>query len=179
MAVVAVCAAASAQAQSFNFTGLATGHLGVSATNDVRGGAATPGASMAVLDDNGVGMEIDLGHLNDFDSRVFERSSITSVMLNLLAMTGHPTLRPFVVAGVGVMRVSATVAEGLPSVGRTEPGWNAGGGALYMVNEAVGVRGDARYFRHFSRHADLPLAGDGVLDFWRLSVGITLAWPIR
>ena len=104
---------------------------------------------------------------------------ITSAMLNVIVMSQQVPFRPFVVGGVGVMRVSGTVFEGLPSVGRTEGGWTAGGGVLFMVNELLGLRGDARYFRHFSRHDDIPLAGDGVLDFWRTSVGVTLAWPIR
>ena len=179
MALAAVCAASSAQAQSFNFTGLITGHIGLAGTNDVRDQSVTPGASMAVLDDNGVGAELDVAHLGDFDDTVFAESGITSAMLNLMVMSQNETLRPFAVAGVGVMRVSGTVFEGLPSVGRTEGGWTAGGGALFMVNEVLGIRGDARYFRHFSRHDDIPLAGDGVLDFWRISVGVTLAWPIR
>jgi hypothetical protein len=179
MALVVVCAAGSAEAQSFNFTGLITGHLGVSGTNDVHDRAVTPGASMAVLDDNGLGAEVDIAHFNDFDSTLFADSSVTSAMLNLIVMSQRPVLRPFVVAGLGVMRVRGDIFEGVPSFGRTEGGWNAGGGALFMVNEDVGIRGDARYFRHFSRHADVPLAGDGVLDFWRASVGVTLAWPIR
>ena len=179
MALVVLCAAGSARAQSFNFTGLLTGHIGVSGTNDVRDPSATPGASMAVLDDNGIGVELDVAHLGGFDNAVFMKSGITSAMLNVIVMSQHETLRPFVVAGAGVMRVSGTVFEGQPAVGRTEGGWTAGGGALFMVNEVVGIRGDARYFRHFSRHSDIPLAGDGVLDFWRTSVGVTLAWPIR
>jgi opacity protein-like surface antigen len=177
--LVVVCASASAQAQSFNFTGLVTGHVGVTGTNDVRDRSATPGASMAVLDDNGFGVELDVAHLSDFDETLFAESGITSAMLNVIVMSPDQIFRPFVVGGVGVMRVSGTVFEGLPSIGRTEGGWTAGGGLLFMVNEMLGVRGDARYFRHFSRHDDVPLAGDGVLDFWRMSAGVTLAWPIR
>ncbi len=174
-----VCAASRAEAQSFNFTGLITGHLGVAGTNDVRDRAVTAGASMAVLDDNGVGAEVDIAHLNDFDRTFFADSSVTSAMLNLIVMSQRPVWRPFVVAGAGVMRARGDIFPGVPSFGRTEAGWTAGGGALFLVNEVVGIRGDARYFRHFSSHADVPLAGDGVLDFWRASVGVTLAWPIR
>jgi opacity protein-like surface antigen len=89
------------------------------------------------------------------------------------------TWRPFVIVGAGVMRVSGTSIEGLPSISRTEGGWTAGGGVLYLFNEALGIRGDVRYFRHFSRHDDVPLADDGALNFWRTSVGVTLSWPIR
>ena len=179
IALVLVCAASRCEAQSFNFTGVLTGHLGVSATNDVRDRTLTPGVSMAVLDDNGIGAELDIAHVNDFDSTRFADSSVTSAMFNFIAMSQSLTMRPFVVVGAGVMNVRVRVFDGDPSVGRTEPGWTAGGGVLYMLNEILGIRGEARYFRHFSQHADVPLTGDGVLDFWRTSVGVTLAWPIR
>ena len=177
--LVLVSAAGRADAQSFNFTGLVTGHLGAAATNDVRGVTVTPGGSMAVLDDNGIGAELDIAHVFDFDSTRFADSSVTSAMFSFMAMSQQLTLRPFVVVGAGVMRVQVRVFEGQPSVGRTEPGWTAGGGVLYMANEILGIRGEARYFRHFSQHADVPLSDDGVLDYWRISGGITLAWPIR
>jgi opacity protein-like surface antigen len=179
IALVLACTASRADAQSFNFTGIVTGHLGIAAGNDVRDPTLTAGASMAVLDDNGIGAELEIAHVNDFDSTRFADSSVTSGMLNFMAMRPHLTIRPFVVVGAGVMRLQVRVFEGQPSVSRTEPGWAAGGGVVYMVNEVLGIRGEARYFRHFSQHADVPLTGDGVLDFWRTSVGITLAWPIR
>jgi opacity protein-like surface antigen len=177
--LVLVCAAGRADAQSFNFTGLVTGHLGAAATHDVRGVTLTPGASMAVLDDNGIGAELDIAHVYDFDSTRFANSSVTSAMFSFMAMSQQLTLRPFVVVGAGVMRMQVRVSDGQQSVGRTEPGWTAGGGVIYMANEVVGIRGEARYFRHFSQHADVPLADDGVLDYWRISAGVTLAWPIR
>jgi hypothetical protein len=178
IALLVVGAAGSAQAQSFNFSGLLTGHVGVTGTNDVRDRSVTPGASMAVLDDNGIGVEVDLAHVNDFDGVAFVESGITSAMLSVIVMPPTETVRPFAVVGAGVMRVTGTGFDA-SSFGRTEGGWSAGGGALFMFNDALGIRGDARYFRHFSRHEDVPLGGDGVLDFWRTSVGVTFAWPIR
>jgi hypothetical protein len=182
VALAVLCNAASGEAQSahaFNFTGLITGHVGVSATNDVRDASATPGASMAVLDNNGIGVEVDLAHLGDFDNSRFAESGITSAMQNFIATGQQVTWRPFVIVGAGVMRVSGTSIEGLPSISRTEGGWTAGGGVLYLFNEALGIRGDVRYFRHFSRHDDVPLADDGALNLWRTSVGVTRSWPIR
>jgi hypothetical protein len=179
MTLVVVCAAGRVQAQSFNFTGLVTAHIGISATNDVRDSSATPGVSMAVLDDHGLGVEVDVARLGNFDGTLFTESSVTSAMVNVIAMREHQTLRPFMVIGAGVIHVSGTLFEGPPSVDRTEVGWNAGGGLLFLINEVFGIRGDARYFRNFSQHRDLPLSGDGVLDFWRTSFGVTYAWPIR
>jgi opacity protein-like surface antigen len=179
-ALLVVCAAGSAHAQSrFNFTGLLTGHVGVSATNDVSDRSLTPGVSMAVLDDNGVGVELDIAHAPDFDTARFTKSGITSAMLSVIAMRPYERVRPFGLVGAGVMRVTGTALDGLASVARTEVGWNAGGGTLFMVNDAFALQGDVRYMRLFSRHDDLPLEGNGVLDFWRTSIGVTFAWPIR
>lgn len=179
LTLVVVCAAGRVQAQSFNFTGLLTAHVGISATNDVRDASATPGASMAVLDDHGLGVEVDVARLGNFDDARFTESSVTSAMVNVIAMREHQTLRPFVVIGAGLIHVSGALLDGVSSVDRTDVGWNAGGGLLFLFNEVFGIRGDARYVRLFSQHRDLPLSGDGVLDFWRTSVGLTFAWPIR
>jgi opacity protein-like surface antigen len=179
MSLALVCVASHAQAQAFNFTGLLTGHVGVAASDDVRDSSATPGVSMAVVDGNGIGAEIDIARLGDFDNTRFTESSVASAMLNVIVMRPLGTWRPFGLLGAGVMRVSAEAFEGRQSVRRTEGGWTTGGGAFYMVSEIIAIRGDLRYFRYFSDYDDLPLAGDGVLDFWRTSVGVTLAWPIR
>jgi opacity protein-like surface antigen len=179
MALAMVCVAGSARAQSFNFTGLVTGHVGIAASGDVRDRSATPGVSMAVVDGNGIGAEIDVARLGDFDNTRFTESSVSSAMLSVIVMRPLGTWRPFGQIGAGVMRVSADAFDGRQSARRTEGGWTTGGGAFYMINEGLAIRGDLRYFRYFSGYDDLPLAGDGVLDFWRTSIGVTLAWPIR
>jgi hypothetical protein len=48
-----------------------------------------------------------------------------------------------------------------------------------MFDDATGVRGDVRYFRYLQRHDDLPLRDNGFFDYWRTSIGVTFAWPIR
>ena len=178
LGIVAALTATAAEAQSFTFTGLFTGHIGVAAGKDVRDPSVVPGISLAVIDSDGYGAEIDIAHTNDFDDRFGGDSSITSGMLSFTYVYPALVLRPYLVAGAGVIGVRIAPDE-LPTVSRTEPGWTAGGGAVYLVDEMLGVRGDVRYFRHFNHHADLPLTGNGVLDFWRASIGVTLAWPIH
>ena len=175
MLALTLCAS-RAEAQ---FTGTVTAHIGVASAGDVRSAPVTLGGSMAVIDDDGIGVELDLGHLRDFNDEVFEESSATTVMLNVVAVYPHPTLRPFVNAGVGLLQVRTALLSGESAVTDNAGGWNAGGGVQYMVNELFGIRGDVRYFRHVQRRADVPSGDDGMFDFWRTSVGASFSWPIR
>ena len=167
------------EAQPPAFTGSITAHLGAAHGGDVRDSSLTPGASMAVVDDNGVGVELDVAHTPDFDELSFVDSSITSLMLNVIGMYPHPAFRPFVIAGVGVIRTRAAVFAGQTPVSRTDLGYSLGGGLQYMFNELIGVQGDMRYFRYFQRRTDLPILNSGLFDYRRTSFGVTLAWPIR
>jgi len=179
LAVAVLSYAAVADAQPGVFTGNITAHFGSAHGGDFREGAWTPGASMAVIDDNGVGVELDFAHAGDFDEVLFADSNVTSFMVNVIGMYPHPAFQPFVNIGVGVMRTSVAVFAGGESSKRTDTAFNLGAGMQFMFNEIVGLRGDVRYFRYFQRQEELPLAGDGIFNFWRTSFGVTLAWPIR
>lgn len=172
-------AASSASAQPALYTGLLTGHVGSADGGDVREGGLTLGASIGVHDSNGLGAEVDLGHTRRFDDLRFVESGITSVMVNFLGIYPNARLRPFVIAGGGLIRVRTSIAQGQPVTNRTDFGMNGGGGVLYMFSDAVGIRGDVRYFRFFQRHDDLPLLDNGFFDYWRTSIGVTFAWPIK
>jgi opacity protein-like surface antigen len=177
--VASTLTSAVAHAQPALYTGMLTAHVGASSGGDIRNRGVTPGASLAVIDSNGIGAELDLGHSRRVDADRFAESAITSLMVNAMGMWTRPIVRPFVVAGAGLLRVRAeTPASGLV-ISRTDWAFNAGAGALYTVNEFVGVRGDVRYFRYFQRHPDLPLLDNGFFDYWRTSVGVTLSWSIR
>lgn len=171
--------AAVVEAQQATFSGMITAHLGAAHGGDVRERAITPGASMAVIDDHGLGVEIDVSHTRNYDDVLFDESGVTAAMLNVVGMYPHPSIRPFVVVGVGLLRTSGTIFEGQPAASRTDTAFSLGGGLLYMFDELVGVRGDMRYFRYFQERAELPQSSIGAFDFWRTSIGVTLAWPIR
>jgi opacity protein-like surface antigen len=161
LTMVGVLTASAAAAQQPLYTGIITPYLGAAAGGDVEGRGVTPGASMAVLDNNGLGAELDVGHTRE------------------IGMWRISAVRPFVVAGAGLLRVRAE----LPVMGlvtsRTDWAFDAGAGVQYMFDDAIGVRGDVRYFRYLQRHDDLPLRDNGFFDYWRTSIGVTFAWPIR
>jgi opacity protein-like surface antigen len=168
-----------ADAQPAVFSGLLTGHIGAVAGGDVRDWTVAPGASMTVIDESGLGVEVDVGHAGDFDSEQFHDSSITSVMVNFTTVYPQERFRPFLIVGAGILRLRAALQPNAASISHTDTGWNAGGGALYMMNEALGFRADVRYFRNFGRQDAFPLGNNGVLDFVRSSFGVTYVWPMR
>jgi opacity protein-like surface antigen len=172
VAVLGLLWATTSDAQPL-YTGMLTGHIGVAA------GGITPGASLSVIEASGLGAELDLAYTPEFDDDLFDESGITSLMLNVIGVFRAGDIQPFVESGVGLLRLRTSFTDGDVVRSRTDWAFNAGGGVAYMFNEAVGVRGDVRYFRYFERHGDLPLLDNGFFDFWRTSVGITYHWPLR
>jgi len=166
----------AAHAQS-PVTGLLSGQLGAAQGGDVRDTSLAVSASMAVIEKSGLGAELDLGHVRGFDSD-FASSGITTLMVNFVGYWPHERIRPFGSAGVGLLRVRASFGDG-STMSRTDWGLSAGGGVFVVLNEAFGVRGDLRYFRHAQRQLDLPLVDSGPFDYWRASVGATFMWPMR
>jgi opacity protein-like surface antigen len=177
---VLVLAASAAEAQSRPpiFTGLLTGHIGAASQGDVRDWTFTPGVSMAVLDDHGLGAEVDLSYSGDYDTAQFAESSITTLMVNFVGMYPRGLLRPYVTAGGGVAWLRAAYPAS-SQMRETDLAWNVGGGLVLMMNDALAFRGDVRYIRNFGQESTIPLGNNGDLDFLRTSFGISYTWPIR
>lgn len=171
--------AAGAQAQQSHYYGLLTGFVGTARGGDVGDATTTGGASLAVFDDHGLGAEIDVGHTGAFDKDFFADSRVTSFMLNFQAAYPDDRVRPFLNIGAGLLRVRTSHVPGQAGSSHTEAGWNAGAGMLFMFSEALGVRGDVRYFRLFERPEEFVLRDTGFFDYWRSSIGVTLSWPLR
>lgn len=174
-----MAAAAPAWAQT-PYSGLLTGHLGVASGGDQRGGRVSSGAAIAVLEERGLGAEVDFGFSGNLDDTRFDRGHLRSLMVNLLgALPTGMRIRPYLTGGVGLLHVHAATRPDDPGVSRLDFGFNAGAGAFYEVNEFVSLRGDVRYIRNLDRHEDLAGIADGFLDYWRTSVGVSFTWPLR
>jgi hypothetical protein len=175
LTIVGVLTASAASAQKPLYTGMVTPHLGVAAGGDVEGRSLTPGVSMTVLDTNGLGAELDVGHTRQIDESRFSESAITSVTVNVIGMWQLSVVRPFVTAGGGLLRVRAALPDAGLVTSRTDWAFDAGGGVLYMIDELVGLRGDVRYFRSLQDNEpddefDIALSD---FRFWRGTVGLT------
>jgi hypothetical protein len=173
-----VLAAGRADAQWVWYTGTLTGHIGVARGGDVGNATTIGGASLAVVDSKGLGAEIDIAHSGGFERDVLGDSSVTSFMVNFVSMYPRQGIRPFLNVGAGVLRVH-TALPGEASVGRTEAAWNAGAGIAIDANDLLGFRADVRYFRLFDQPDNFVLRDEGIFDYWRTSIGVTLSWPIR
>jgi hypothetical protein len=99
------------------------------------------------------GVELDVSVTPDFlegaNTVAMDKSSLFSLMGNAVVQfpTRSKRVRPYVVAGVGLMHTSATTVDGVVDSSRSHYGFNAGGGLTAFLSPRVGLRGDVRYFR--------------------------------
>ena len=142
------------------------------------------GGSVALLSRGVFGVEADFGE----SPRFFERDSrgglITSS--NLATFTGNivlalplgltrESLRPYVVAGGGLIHAASNNIIGFESFDRTLSALDVGGGAIGMISTRTGFRFDLRHFRSLYAQ-DLLLPTTAHLSFWRATVGVTLRY---
>jgi hypothetical protein len=172
---LALLAASPARAQlSLSpLTGVGTIHLGATTGDDIGKTSFTLGGSVAVVEESGWGAEMDFGYA-DGDYARTGRADVQSYMLNLIGIWPKGSLRPFLVAGLGGLRVHACGADCAEAATWLDWGWNAGGGAHYFVNNYLGLRGDVRYFSALDDHPDPARPDD--FGFWRVSAGVSLLW---
>ncbi len=118
---------------------------------------------------------------NDFD--LIENSNVTSFMANVLVgipMGGQagPGFRPYFSGGAGLLQSQVQGDDDLFEVTNSEFGINLGAGAMGLMTDHVGFRGDIRYYRQLSdpeedNEFDIDF---GDFDFWRGTVGVTFRW---
>jgi opacity protein-like surface antigen len=173
---IVVGAATEARAQTMGaFRGYLTAQAGLATGGDVADPIFTPGIAVSVQEANGWGAEIDFGHTTDLVSgrQVLD---VNTYMVNGNWIQPRGRLKPFVSAGLGSMQVNGCDSPCTRPANTYDLGINAGGGVLYGINDWIGVRGDARYFRSSSDHPDLGRPSN--FSFWRVSLGVTFLWAI-
>jgi hypothetical protein len=181
VSVLGVCALivvsandARAQMTMGTFKGYLTGHVGMVAGGDVTNERIVAGASAAVHESDGWGAEIDFGRATDVaGSR--QALDLTTYLVNAAWVKPAGLVRPFVVAGAGIMQVDGCTA--CTGASRTyDFGVSVGGGAFINLNDVAALRADARYFFSSADHPELRRPDN--LAFWRVSIGATLMWAI-
>jgi len=183
MLVVAMCAcgllaagATRADAQGMGaFRGHFTGQAGWATGGDLSNPVFTPGAAVSVQEEDGWGAEFDFGYSADAEAGA-QLLDVATYMFNGNWVQPRGRLRPFASVGAGVMQVDGCNAPCTQAARTYDLGVNFGGGALYALNDVLGVRGDVRYFRTLADHPDLNRPSN--FGFWRVSVGVTLMWAI-
>ena len=135
------------------------------------------GVSFGVMG-NIVGFEEDLGYAKNFfgteDAGL--QSNVVTLMSNLMIVPKIGPVRPYVVAGFGLMRTTAsTTLLSLQVSDNNNVGYDLGGGIMVFFGSHVGIRGDIRGYRSLQ---DLKVfgvvLGNTKLNFGRADAGLVL-----
>ena len=154
--------------------------------DEEQGRKLTFGGSVVLIGGGILGVEGDVGHTPGF----FEgndplglvlSSRVTTFSGNLLvaaplALT-RESLRPYLVAGFGLMQARSKNAADLFPVDRNLLSGTLGAGAIGLLSERTGVRFDIRHMRSVGG-ATNPFDRPGVarLSFWRASAGVVFRY---
>jgi len=139
------------------------------------------GASLTRMSGGIFGLEADLGYTSQFYSPAasYDATRVVTAMGNLVI--GVPVggqaglgVRPYVLAGVGLIRRTASGLAGTPDVSENDLGYDLGGGVMIFFADHVGVRGDLRYFRNFQASLAPPDITKGTFNFSRAAAGLVL-----
>lgn len=141
----------------------------------------TIGGSAGFLTDGIFGAEVNASHAFRFftgdNPSTTVHSGVTTLMGDAvfavpLAIT-HESLRPYAVAGAGLIHASTTDLISFQPVSRNLTGMEIGAGAIGFVTRRAGFRFDVRRISSLTREpATLPRFGGSRLSYWRLSVGV-------
>jgi opacity protein-like surface antigen len=147
-------------------------HESISDTSQLAFGVRMGGLAHGVF-----GADVDIGYTRNFygTGSIFNSSNVLTFMGNLVVGIPAGPVRPYVTAGLGIVRrnVDFSSVESLVSFSDTEFAYNIGGGLNILFSRHVGINGDLRYFRNFGT-GDLFLDSGQKFNFARGSVGLVL-----
>jgi hypothetical protein len=156
---------------------------------DLEQGASNPkmtlGVSATILSDRILGIEGELGYSPRFFERsgtsdLIARSNVTTLFGNVVfavprAIT-RDSLRPYAVAGVGLIHVGIDDASGILPVDTNLVGIGIGGGALGRLTNRTSLRFEVRHIRNLAPTTESVVPDFGVtrIKYWRATVGVAL-----
>jgi len=94
-------------------------------------------------------------------------------MTNFMLILPAGPVRPFAVAGLGVVRPHATFDVRNLSVETNALGYELGGGVDLFLLHSVGIRGDLRHVQTFD-NITLGVFSTEKVNFWRGSAALVL-----
>lgn len=181
----------SAQAQDWlvvPFLGITFGGSSALFVDLERGAGETSttiGASVTWLGPGVLGVEGDFGYVPGFfergDQQIVRTGSYVtsftgSAVLALPLSITRESLRPYVVAGLGVFRAEAKDFTDVFIIHSTMPALVVGGGAMGFLTTNVGVRFDLRHLRSLGQGDELVVREGPRVRFWRGSIGLILRY---
>jgi hypothetical protein len=143
----------------------------------------TIGASAAWLSSNIIGAEVDFGYVPRFfkSNRNLASGNVTTmtgnVLLTVPLSVTRESLRPYLTAGMGVLRAGVADQADVATLDRNLLAVSIGGGAVGFLTPRAGVRFDLRRIRSTSNGVSL-LTGESEprLGFWRATIGVALRY---
>jgi opacity protein-like surface antigen len=173
-------AAASAQAYLTPFIGANFGRdTGVTLDEGIGDRSRLDfGVRLGAMSAGIFGGELEVGYTRNFygHGTIFDSSNVLTVMGNVLLALPAGPVRPYVLAGLGLVRrtIRYAPAPSQPNFSDSRAAYDIGGGATLFLSKHLGINGDLRYVRNFStgnRALDLP---NTRFNYARGSVGLTL-----
>jgi hypothetical protein len=185
---LAIVAPRSASAEWFVTPFLGIKFASSTSIVDLEFGASNPkmtlGVSTTVLSDKVLGIEGELGYSPRFFERsggsdLIARSNVTtlfgSVMFAVPRTITRDSLRPYAIAGVGLIHVGIDDSLGLLPVDTNLVGIAIGGGALGRLTSRTSLRFEVRHIRNLAPpKEDVPGFGAIQIKYWRATVGVAL-----
>ncbi len=144
----------------------------------------TFGLSTMILTDQFLGVEADVEQTPQFFGPGFRQTVSGSVVTTLTgnivlavpkAIT-QESLRPYVVAGVGLMHARVSTTAGLLDTKSNLLGLDIGGGVIGFVSPRAGARFELRHFKNLTNDSNAVTIGGTRLSFWRLTAGLVLRY---
>jgi hypothetical protein len=132
---------------------------------------------------NFIGVEGDVARVPGFFQTASQQlvlsSSVTTltgnVVLTLPRKMTQYRLRPYFVAGGGVVGVNVDDEDGIFDIRTSLRVLDFGGGATGFLTDRVGVNWDVRYFRSVGGKEDTGLTiGKEQVSFWRATMGVAI-----
>jgi hypothetical protein len=141
------------------------------------------GVGVAFLGDT-LGIEGEFGFAEGFfesgTQGLVSRSSVTTLTGNVVVtfprrLTQY-TLRPYVVGGLGVLRVRRDDVVSVFRLKSNLAAFDVGGGVTGFLTDEIGLSWDVRYFRALPGQDLGPgqSFGDARLSFWRVTMSVVL-----
>jgi len=122
-----------------------------------------------------IGLEIEASRTNDFFSDGQTDVSLVSASLVGGADLPGTGVKPYFLAGVGLMRTNTELANILEDTSYNNFAILLGGGLNAYFTDNIGLRGDIRYYRRLERQSDIgviPIASN--FDFFRATIGLNI-----
>ena len=146
--------------------------------------STTLGGSVMLLGEGPFGVEADFGYSPGFfgsKSELVTSSRVITLMGNVVIATPisvtRESLRPFFVAGAGLMDARLRTTIGIFDEKLANPAISLGGGALGRLSDGIQLRFEIRRFQYLTAQGATGIAfGTTRLTFWRADIGLAFRY---